>query len=898
MDMDEVRRANDFLLKRHLDREKSMKVVYKKPVRARGLPDRARTSAAIGMPTPKNNPYMLLFDPEAELPYGLDWETMEYVETVAKYNPDMSQAIDNIKSLANSGHELFVTAGSKLKTRRIREMLEEKASLIQERNGGVDGLIDKLLVQSATYGAMCGEVVLSGDLTQVVDFVDLNPRDIRFFWDNKTQRYMPYQKLTMAQAQEAREMKLTIRNDCIPLNEMTFMYYSFNAAPNSPYGVPPFLSAMANLSLQRDLMFNMAQVVKKLGVFALVDMTIDQVPQGPDEQDEAYFNRTQNRLAEFAEQADYMAESGGIVHYDDVKVETQNLVGNAAGATAIFKQNEEMAISGMHTNPAMLGRCMDPETPVLMFDGSTKKLKDVTVGDSVLGFDEHRGREYGGSGRRHWREARVTNAWAVKKQSVRLTLSNGKSVLCSEDHPFLMQLQKSGSWGPMGADSAFTSETGKRASDSYWGNGKKPSVRTDWYKAGDIRPGHWIKAIPDVPDIDHDSDDYKAGYIAGANAGDGWYNKDAGGRGYAKWSLAVCEEDVAIIDRVHDFAVDLGVDRDALKRYVRQPAVATTGFQGCKPMAFVTSHRDRLSRDLIDLHESPRDTPEYMAGWLAGMFDTDGNLDSRERNKSQMRFCQNDGENKDRIEKYLTILGVEFTSTSKSVTVRGDRFAKWRLSRIMGNVLPRKQVGIEGISVYTTAPVRVESVERVGEQELIDVTTTTATFVGNSLLTHNSYSTTETYAGVAYDILLRSVRNHQRPVKRMIERIYRLQCQLSGQIPDKIEIRFNDNKTLQRLQNAQAFRTELQNALILWMSGIYDQGDFAQSAGINSIRKPLTDPPETLYAFAGGTVVADEPQADNPPPPADDEGDGDSSGQTAESKILDLLDGMNGDSNE
>src|SRR6478735_11642239 len=162
-----------------------------------------------------------LFNAYAPLAYNLPFEILGYIELLARYNPDYSQAVDNIKTLANSGHELVVEAGSELQQRRTKSYLEDQARKIQKQHGGIDGLIDKLLNQAATYGAMCGEWVLDESLTEVLDFVDINPKAIRFFWEPSEDRYAPYQKVSGAQAKEAAANGQKVQNDCVKLNELT-----------------------------------------------------------------------------------------------------------------------------------------------------------------------------------------------------------------------------------------------------------------------------------------------------------------------------------------------------------------------------------------------------------------------------------------------------------------------------------------------------------------------------------------------------------------------------------------------------------------------------------------------------------------------------------------------------
>jgi hypothetical protein len=297
-----------------------------------------------------------LFDSYAPLGYMLPWEVLEHVELLATYNPDYSQAVDNIRTLANSGHELFVDASSTRRRNNIKEFLEDKARTVQERHGGVDGIIDKMLKQAATYGAMCGEWVLNDQLTEVVDFVDINPKFIRFFWDEREQRYVPFQRVNGTQTKEAEKRGQEVRGNCVRLNELTFRYYAFDPAPQSPYGTPPYIAALANIAIQRDMIHNMGQIVKKLGMLGMVDITIESLPPKPGESEESYAQRAGEYLDSYAKIAEEMVRDGGVIHFDDAEVKTVNLTGNAAGATNIFKQNEELIFSGLKSMPSVQGR--------------------------------------------------------------------------------------------------------------------------------------------------------------------------------------------------------------------------------------------------------------------------------------------------------------------------------------------------------------------------------------------------------------------------------------------------------------------------------------------------------------------------------------------------------------
>lgn len=322
---------------------------------ARSVKANRQSSAPVG--SSGGDTFQVLHASYAPLAYALPWEVLDYVEVLSTYNPDYSQAVDNVRTLANSGHDLFVEARSQAVAQEVKGKLEEKARTIQVRNGGIDGLIDKLLDQGATYGAMCGEWVLSEDLKDVVQFAEVNPKSIRFFWEPDVNDWEAYQKVNPKQAEEARKKGQKVRNNTyVRLNPATFSYYAFDSAPGSPYGVPPFVAAMQNIAIQRDMIVNMAQIVKKVGLLGIIDFVVQALQPNPGENDEEFSARANSYLDTYVEAIENMVRDGGIVHFDDSEAHTYDITGNAAGATAIFKQNEELIFSGLKSMPSVQGR--------------------------------------------------------------------------------------------------------------------------------------------------------------------------------------------------------------------------------------------------------------------------------------------------------------------------------------------------------------------------------------------------------------------------------------------------------------------------------------------------------------------------------------------------------------
>ncbi|GAA2872645.1 radical SAM protein [Actinoplanes cyaneus] len=74
--------------------------------------------------------------------------------------------------------------------------------------------------------------------------------------------------------------------------------------------------------------------------------------------------------------------------------------------------------------------CLSGDTPILMADGSTRRLAEIRPGDSVMGT-------MGAGPHRRYVPTTVLDHWATSKPSFRVTLSDGTRLVSSGDHRFL-----------------------------------------------------------------------------------------------------------------------------------------------------------------------------------------------------------------------------------------------------------------------------------------------------------------------------------------------------------------------------------------------------------------------------------------------------------------------------
>lgn len=671
----------------------------------------------------------------APLAYSLPWEILDVVELLSTYNPDFSQAVENLKMLANTGHDLVVDAASDLQRKNVKEFLEFKARTIQESHGGIDGVIDKLMDQAAVYGAMAGEWILNEDLTEVIDFADINPKKIRFFWIEEEQKWVAHQRVSMIQAKEAEKNGQEVRNSCVRLNEITFRYFSFDAAPGSPYGTPPFLAAIQNIGIQRDLVHNMAQIVKKIGLLGIIDLSVQQLQPNPGESQADFEGRASAYLDMYVTAVEEMVKEGGLVHYDDVEAKTYNIGGNAAGATNIHKQNEELIFSGLKSMPSMQGRCVVPETLVLTSSLEWVQAGSLCLGDELIGFDEDLGKGRGKGAVARMKPSLVECVDRIKLPCVKVITDQGE-ITVSENHPMVM----------------------------------KHRSQTDrvWKEASEIQEGDKLIWFGQPWEV---SDSYDAGYLAGLFDGEGHLGFHGSGKNgtltFAQREGVVLEETVLAMKRL--------------------------GFEAYVGEANGGTHQDVAHARL-----------------LGGKFET------------------------------LRFIG----------TVRPHRFlAK---SRQCWDGASLRNGGSVNQTARRDVYANVLSVEKVGVKQVVALQTSSRTFFSEGFLSHNSYSTTETYAGVAYDIIIRNTLKYQRGAKRMIESGYWLCASLGGLKPTNIGIRFHENRSLGRLQERQADSIEIRNVAMKWALGLIDQGQGALELGYDMPKIPLAEFPVGLVNLMSG----------------------------------------------
>lgn len=119
-----------------------------------------------------------------------------------------------------------------------------------------------------------------------------------------------------------------------------------------------------------------------------------------------------------------------------------------------------------------------------------------------------------------------------------------------------------------------------------------------------------------------------------------------------------------------------------------------------------------------------------------------------------------------------------------------------------------------------------------------------------------TYSTTETYAGVVYASFLANLQNIRRVVKRVLERGYWLHLAMKGYPVSRVKITFNQNTSINSLNDAQAESLKVQTIIQKIQAGIIDIDTAARELGYPSATgTPVTESATSKQARMTDNII-------------------------------------------
>ena len=281
--------------------------------------------------------------------FMLEW--LDALYNLAAYNGDVSYAVENIIGLGNTNHTVSFddTIPEKLAAEMSAHLKRVEDSWYAY-GGGMYSLKNDLFAQAAIAGCISAEIIPKEDISGVKSIVKVKPSSIRFIYDREKGRYLAGQKVPIGTAgADVNGIKL--------LNETTYKYVALRRYTESPYGIPPFLSAVEPLITQRNMLDNFNHIMKKMGMLGFISVLMNMPTRKQGETQEAYNTRAENHLKASVPEIDKSIAKGFVLGYKGShEIKLNGVDSQSSGATEMYNLNEQNVMTGLKQDPAMLGR--------------------------------------------------------------------------------------------------------------------------------------------------------------------------------------------------------------------------------------------------------------------------------------------------------------------------------------------------------------------------------------------------------------------------------------------------------------------------------------------------------------------------------------------------------------
>ena len=347
--------------------------------------------------------------------------------------------------------------------------------------------------------------------------------------------------------------------------------------------------------------------------------------------------------------------------------------------------------------------CVSPDTLILCADGRQRPLRDLEIGDEIIGTEKR-------GGYRRYVRTRIQAKWSTQKPAYRVTLADGTQLVASGDHRFLTD---------RGWKHVTRPETGQRPYLTTnnrlmgFGNGAAGAI-ADYSSAG-----------------------YRRGYLAGMIRGDGMifhgtYPSATRTREIHMFRLALI--DAEALSRTRSFLEEEGVPT-----HTRLFATASSTRSAAN--AIHTAARRHVETIEMLIRTPERPDLHWYSGFLAGIFDAEGSC-----SRGVLSISNKDTDLIDLIERGMQAIGVDHVVEApranevRNVRVVGGLPSRQRFFALTTPAITRKML-IEGAAVKTVADLRVVDIAALeGIQDMLDITTGTGDFIANGVISHNCFA--------------------------------------------------------------------------------------------------------------------------------------------------------------
>jgi len=340
--------------------------------------------------------------------------------------------------------------------------------------------------------------------------------------------------------------------------------------------------------------------------------------------------------------------------------------------------------------------CLDPNTLILMRDLSEKRIKDLIIGDKIVGIEERENLAPIVT------EAIVLSKWITRRKSFKIELEDGTSLICSASHRWL------------------TNRGWKYTIGSMSGKNKRPYLTLN----------NKIRKIYDINDkFIHleETKSYKKGYLSGMIYGDGSLcvkSIEEQQKKYGHYSFRLALKDIEPLKRCEQYLSDFNI------------IVRWREFNETMKSIYITDKKRyfRIKKTITINFENK----EFLRGFVSGFFDAEGSYSC-----NTLRVVNTNQELIDTFKEGLKVFGFRYAIELRNkpdiqvIRLLGNKVEKMRFFQIYKPAIYRKTNELI-VNKIVNHYSKIKSIEKLKDiRDLIDIHTSTGNFIANGCVSHN-----------------------------------------------------------------------------------------------------------------------------------------------------------------
>ena len=269
------------------------------------------------------------------------------IRDLYKVNPDMSIAIQDMFKLSNTGHTISFPNNTPEEAKKMKEHLSMVSKRWSNYTAGINGLVNRFIVQCLTSGAISIEAVPNNKLDGISTIVFVNPENI-YFRRLENGVYHPYQKNPYT--------ILNDKPDFIKLNTETYIYVGMYNDTDEPYGVPPFMAALDSIKGQHDMRINFKHIMELMGMVGFLEAKMEKPPREPNESVQAYRARLNNTLVKLKKNMMGGLKDGIVTGYkEDHEFKLNSTTQSLQNLEKPWAVNQQSVANGLGINSNIIG---------------------------------------------------------------------------------------------------------------------------------------------------------------------------------------------------------------------------------------------------------------------------------------------------------------------------------------------------------------------------------------------------------------------------------------------------------------------------------------------------------------------------------------------------------------